>query len=216
MVLAQIENPFLEIVRPQAIGSRYDIRVDAAMVEQRLTKDRPATDEMFLEAVGWFDPPLLDEEMLFLVARELNPAAKRSGRPRTLKTSLTDVAQNVESLERSDLPEGFRAALVTRIRNRKRYTEFERSVPFFKESAKRKRGALIAYLYREFQTRIGPETTYIHFEPFGLISVSYSDQPPAQRAMELVREVLDERLLMDPPARRRLENIVSEYSAHSS
>lgn len=216
MPLAKADNPVLATIRPAAAQSRFDIRVDARMVERHLERGEPATDEMLLEAVGWFDPPIIDAQMTGLLERELDGRSKRSGRPQTRSTSLDDVASSIERLDRDDMPKLFRTALVHSVRSRKRFTDINRAAPLHKELTKRKRESLISFLYREFRSLIGPDTNTIDYEPFGSLVVPLPDVPPAQRAAELVSLVMHAKLNMDPPARARIMNIAAENSVRFS
>ena len=216
MALPKTDNPLRELVRPGSSTGRYDFRVDADTVEWQLSRKRYATDEMLLEAVGWFEPPLLDAEMLALVRRELDPNAKRSGRPRTRTVSLKGAAKHIERSQRDDLPPRFRAHLVERLRSRVRVTDKKRAIRFHREYEKRAFADLATFLYRQFRILIERDTTQIYFGPLGHLMVGNADLTPSKRAMILVRKVLDDHLQMDPPSEERLRNIISENSRYSS
>ncbi|MGB7370804.1 hypothetical protein [Erythrobacter sp.] len=210
------ENPYLSIVRPGALGSKFHYPVDAESLERDLKLDRRVFDDHLLEAIGWFYPPLFEGEMLELVGRELNPNTNRAGRPRTRRTSLADTAEHLDRLERDDLPPLFRAKLADRLRSRRRETSTKEQIKRHQKLELRRRNDLIAFLYRQIFQRLTAGKDAFYLKGLGMVDVSEEVGTPAERALTSVGKIMPQCLGYDVPATGRLRNIISENSRRST
>lgn len=210
-MLRPTDNPVLHIARPQAFeGSiRFDIRVMAEGLERGLARGDKPGDELLLEAVGWFDPPLLNLQSLALVGRELDPRRNRAGRPTRQKPSLESISNALEQSPRLNAVPLFRAALIERLRSRRRFTSDMACRPFGLRRIKQRRDDFIRWLYAEFSERFRDGRITAHFEHLGALTLPDMDVPPADKRMMLVKDVMRERLGMDTPSTARMFNILS-------
>ena len=215
MTLGPSDNPFLYVARPglaERSSIRYDIRVTADVVEGDLAKGHHATDEMLLEAVGWFDPPLIRSEMLPILRKELDPRSNRAGRPAIHKVSLADVVRHVSPANRPDLPPLFHRALLQRLQNRRRYTGYDRARPLARRFRRHERDTIIRDLYRTFSELAANGQCTIETAFFGTLPIPEGDTPRSTRIMQLVQNLMRELMGMDPPGLARMANIASRNS----
>jgi len=164
---------------------------------------------MLLEAIGTMVPSLLPADMQAVATRELDPTMKRSGRPSGKKPSRHEVADYIEQSDRSDLPSAFRDVLLARLRSGKRFTDFDRAKPIHKHLEKSKWRMTITFVYRDLYNLIKVNERSVWYEPVGEIAIPTARPERSRKAMAMVNYVLGH-LGMDPPAERRMINIMSE------
>ncbi len=214
-MLGREDNPFMSMARSDhavlttSDNPKFDYRTDAEACELSLVQGYRLTDNSLLEALGWFDPPLFPDDMIQLVVAELNPAPRRRGRRPAAAFSPKDIAAYLESLEREDLPPTFQKNLAERLRDGRRYTEFMRALPVQKKLWRRQRDNLMTYLYRLIFDRLKTGPEWIFVEPIGHIKVCIGDKTPSDKAIEMVRMILADKVMVDLPGDRRMKNIIS-------
>ncbi|MBL8656697.1 MAG: hypothetical protein JNJ92_04965 [Altererythrobacter sp.] len=185
-------------------------------LERRIARGDEPVDEFLLEAVGWFDPPLLDPQALALVARELDPRRNRAGRPTRRGLNLGSISDALEHSPRLEALPLFRAALIDRLRSRRRFTSDMASRPFGLRMIKKRRDDFIRSLYSMFSESFSGDRLTARFEHLGSLLLGHPDLAPSERRMILVKDVMRERLAMDTPSIVRMFNIFSEgNSLHS-
>ena len=220
MTLGPSDNPFLSIVRPaRATAStiKFDIRVVAECLERSLAKGRLIADESLLEAVGWFDPPLLDRAHLAVLQRELDPRSNRAGRPPLHQVSLPDVAKALESEPRLDPFPLYRKRLSERLRSRQRFTGEMLCRPLRRKIRSNDLRTLICGFYRLFSKHFTKGQTSAMIEPYGTLTLPANNRATAYRRMMLVHDILIAGTNHDVPSVPTMFNILSaRNSLHSA
>lgn len=186
--------------------SHYSV-VTAEMVGRYAAKGLRPTDEMLLAGLNSIKPSLLsvrDNEAVRAVL------SHKRGRPTKSTTPREALAIRIECSTRANVPEAFKSALAGRIRRRKGFTDFERSLRAFKRLKRRKRDMFVDALYHDIVGLLTPGKGSVIHPVLGALSVPKEiARTRSEIALYMTRSILVE-FGMAPPSEARMLNIVSK------
>lgn len=136
----------------------------------------------------------------------------RRGRRKKDLPSLKSIIERIESSDRDDVPKAFLDLLATRLGTGKRYADADAGKAFSVKRRRADRKMFFRYTYREMYERLDGRRSVEH-PIFGMIEVPKDVRTPSAKALKMAHWVLREKLLMDPPSRRRMMNIISERNS---
>jgi hypothetical protein len=185
--------------------SYYSV-VTAEMVGRYAAKGLRPTDEMLLAGLNSIKPSLLsfrDNEAVRAVL------SHKRGRPTKSTTPREALAIRIECSTRANVPEAFKSALAGRMRRRKGFTDFERSLRAFKRLQRRKRDMFVDALYRDIVGLLTPGTGSVVHPVLGELTVPKEiARTRSQTALNMTHSILIG-FGMYPPSESGMLNIVS-------
>lgn len=184
----------------------YLIRVDLPrLIASWRVRRTKATDEMLFEALEQIHPPLLSGPDDVGVRSILQ--GKRGPKPKGTP-GRHELSRRIAELDRADVPRGYLDALAERIKHGKRYTEFDRCKADYRQRCRRNRDMFIRGIYRQlYALQTGKDT--LEHPVLGSFEVPMNIRTRSGRALAMTSRIMQERLRLDPPSRRRMMNIIS-------
>lgn len=187
----------------------------AAIVEKRLRTGKPVTDEMFLEAIDRLEPEFLPLIFMEALARELDPARNRRGRPkfgRPTRNGLIRRLQRIRSIHRhAVLFEG----LIERLASGKRFSDHDLAVRRYKEFRRSDDLSLLRGLYRSIYELI-EEADFIEHPVLGRLELPLTEGTRRERAAVLTSHVLNNRMGLGALSFQTMMNKISGNSRRKS
>lgn len=185
------------------------MRIDVVgIVADQLKAGKKATDERYLDAIEQIVPPLLPEEMMAELRRELSPIISRRGRPRSAVPPLSQIADALRELQLPDEPQIVISGLVRRLETGGRYTKADRARAVHNCIERRKRGPVMRLLYDELTKYPGKGDCIDH--PLWGQWVVVDQGSRSDKALMVVQDIMRQRFGYAPPSIRRMRNIISE------
>ncbi|WP_227340266.1 hypothetical protein [Sphingopyxis sp. P8] len=118
------------------------------------------------------------------------------------------MAQKILQCSRKDIPAAYIELLAFRLSKPKGLTEATRARRAGKQLNKLQRDNMIRFLYAQFRD-LRPDGDFVEHPILGRLLIPLNISSRSERALWLVREVMDERLGYYPPSEATIRNIIS-------
>lgn len=189
-------------------------RISLPLYAKGLERGDMVTDHWFKSVLDAIDPPLFDEIRMRALYSELcwfEPRAHR-GRPPN-GSSREELAVAVDQLRRNDVPPAILKAISARL---SQPGEKDRLRKPWRASMVRKRASRDSFIwsvYREFVAALVDGIEPIHPELATFVMKARPTRPPRAEALQLTQDFLRDKLKLEPPSLRRMQNIIGKKSS---
>jgi hypothetical protein len=186
-------------------------RVSPTGVARYIQRGKQPTDDMFVKAIAEISPSLLDHASMKCLVRELDPEAERRGRRAKSDRSSPQLAEEIRSLRRPDLPSEFLEALANRLASGDRYTEAKRSLRAHLKFERIRAGMLASGIYSDLRELIEPGANFAAHSILGTFRIEDPRAPLRDKALSITNALLYSAGYLNGISNDRLKNFISEY-----